>query len=579
MLVPRTIRARVLLGSVITILVALSVVAAAIPGVATQHEIDVLGARLGSEAALASDLSRDLFMRSDAESLDLLARRIAAASGVRVTFVTADGTVVGESDEDRRTMENHAARPEIAPALGGREGRSVRYSSTVGRDLLYVAAPVREGDRVIGAARLALPLVAVDALATRLSVSLLAAALLAGIVAVVAAWFLQRAVARPIELLTERAEAGSGMFDVRGPQEVERLAAALRRATAAVQDEQAVARAERDRLATLIDELGDAIFIADAGGQVLLANAAARAAAGEHVIGRHLPEVIRDHETLAAIASARQGRESIATIERTAPRRFMRAVARGLEGGQILLVLQDLTTLRRLETVRSEFVANVSHELRRPITSLKAMAEALEEGATEDPAIARDFVHRMHQEIDGLAQLTNELLTLTRIESGVENLTLLPHSPGDLLADCARRMGPLAARADVALLVEPSEAPAVRADGERVAQVLANLVHNAVKFTPAGGSVRLSAAREDDRVAFSVADTGVGIDRADIDRLFERFYKADRSRSGGGTGLGLAIAKHIVQAHGGRIEAKSEGPGRGATFRFTLPVAEGATQP
>jgi two-component system phosphate regulon sensor histidine kinase PhoR len=251
----------------------------------------------------------------------------------------------------------------------------------------------------------------------------------------------------------------------------------------------------------------------------------------------------------------------------------MRAVARPLEGGQMMLVVQDLTTLRRLETVRSDFVANVSHELRRPITSLKAMAEALEEGALDDHAAARDFVHRMHQEIDGLAQLTNELLTLTRIESGTETLTLVPQSPHDLLVECARRMGPLAARADVALLVEPGDAPAVRADGERVGQVLANLVHNAVKFTPAGGSVRLSAARDDGRVAFIVTDTGVGIERADLERVFERFYKADRSRAGGGTGLGLAIAKHIVQAHGGRIEAKSDGPGRGATFRFTLPLA------
>jgi two-component system phosphate regulon sensor histidine kinase PhoR len=571
---PRSIRARVLLGSVMTALVALVLVAVAVPGIAKQHEIEVLGGRLASEAALASDLSRDLFARSDADALDILAKRIASQAGVRVTFVGTDGTVVGESAEDRRTMENHAQRPEVAPALAGREGRAVRYSATVGRDLLYVAVPVRSGDSVIGAARLALPLVAVDALATRLSVSLLAAALVAALAAIVAAWFLQRAVARPIELLTERAESGSGTFDVRGPQEVERLAAALRRAAAAVKEEHQAAEAERDRLAALIDELGDAIFIADVAGRVMLANAAARATAGEDIIGRHLPELVRDHETLGAIASARQGHEATATIERAQPRRFMRAVARPLEGGQILLVLQDLTTLRRLETVRSDFVANVSHELRRPITSLKAMAEALEEGALDDPAVARDFVHRMHEEIDGLAQLTNELLTLTRIESGAETLTLLPQSPRDLLADCARRMGPLAARADVALLVEPTDAPAVRADGERVAQVLANLVHNAVKFTPASGSVRLSAAREDGGVAFTVADTGVGIDRADIERVFERFYKADRSRSAGGTGLGLAIAKHIVQAHGGRIEAKSDGPGRGATFRFTLPEAE-----
>src|SRR6266508_4538433 len=165
MQMPRSIRARVLLGSVLTALVALVVVAAAVPGIATQHEVDVLGARLASEAALASDLARDLFVRSDADALDLLAKRISSQTGVRVTFVVTDGTVAGESDEDRRTMENHGDRPEIAPALAGREGRAVRYSTTVGRDLLYVAVPVRGGDRIIGAARLALPLVAVDALA------------------------------------------------------------------------------------------------------------------------------------------------------------------------------------------------------------------------------------------------------------------------------------------------------------------------------------------------------------------------------------------------------------------------------
>ena len=574
MLVPRSIRARVLLGSVITILVALGVVAAAVPAIATQHEIDVLGTRLASEAKLAGDLSRELIVRSDVDALDLLARRIASDSNVRVTFVAVDGTVVGESDEDRRTMENHGTRPEIVPALAGNEGRAVRYSTTVGRDLLYVAVPVRAGDRIVGVARLALPLVAVDALAARLSLSLLAAGLVAALAAFIAAWIIQRAITRPIELLTERAEAQDASFDIRGPVEIERLAAALRRASAAVGVEHAAAEAERDRLATLIDELSDAILIADADGRVLLANAAARRSSGPDVVGRRLPEVVRDHEVLTAIQNAREGRDATATIERSEPRRFIRAFARPLEGGQLLIVLQDLTALRRLETVRSDFVANVSHELRRPITSLKAMAEALEEGALDDPAVARDFVHRMHQEIDGLAQLTNELLSLTRIESGAETLTLSPQSPRDLLADCARRMGPLAARADVTLLVESGDAPPVRADAERVAQVLANLVHNAVKFTPAGGAVRLSAQRDDGRVAFSVADTGVGIDRADLGRVFERFYKADRSRSGGGTGLGLAIAKHIVQAHGGNIEARSDGPGRGATFRFTLPLAE-----
>ena len=401
-----------------------------------------------------------------------------------------------------------------------------------------------------------------------------AAAVVAVVVGVFAAWAVQRAITRPIVLLTESAEAEAATMDVQGPREIEDLAGAVRRAIATIREERAGAHAERDRLVTLIDELGDAIVIADEDGRVLLANAVARATMGADVVGRRLPEVVRDHEILQAVASARAGHEASATIDRANPRRFLRALARPFEGGQLLLVLQDLTALRRLETVRSDFVANVSHELRRPISSLKAMAEVLDEGAIDDPAAARDFVRRMQQEIDGLAQLTNELLALTRIESGAETFTLKTQSPAELLAECARRMGPLAARAQVALLVDPTDAPEVRADAERVAQVLANLVHNAVKFTPPGGSVRLGAAREDGRVAFSVADSGVGIERRDLERVFERFYKADRSRSGGGTGLGLAIAKHIVQAHGGRIEARSDGPGRGATFRFTLPLAE-----
>src|SRR5258706_1104724 len=202
------------------------------------------------------------------------------------------------------------------------------------------------------------------------------------------------------------------------------------------------------------------------------------------------------------------------------------------------------------------------------------MAETLEEGAFDDPAAARVFVSRMHREIDGLAQLVNELLALTRIESGAEPLSLDRRAPSDLLAEAARRMGPLAARAGVALLVEPTSASDVRADADRIEQVLTNLVHNAVKFTPHGGTVRLSATDEQsDRVAFSVSDTGAGIESADLGRVFERFYKADRARSSEGTGLGLAIAKHLVQAHVGDISARQARRDNVATLRFSIAPA------
>jgi two-component system phosphate regulon sensor histidine kinase PhoR len=286
-------------------------------------------------------------------------------------------------------------------------------------------------------------------------------------------------------------------------------------------------------------------------------------------------DVVRDHEVIDAIAGARSDVDSVAQVERTDPPRFQRVVARRLADGQLLLVIQDLTNLRRLQTVRRDFVANVSHELRTPIASLKAMAETLEAGAIEDTEAARDFVRRMRTEIDDLARLVEELLLIGRLESGQPVVAPTPMSAAALLDGARERLGPLAERAQVKLVVDPAErGPMVAADPERIGQVFANLVHNATKHTPAGGEIRLSAAPDGKVVVFTVRDTGDGIAASDVDRVFERFYKSDRSRADGGSGLGLSIAKHIVEAHGGVIRVASAGPGRGATFTFTLPAAQ-----
>jgi signal transduction histidine kinase len=234
---------------------------------------------------------------------------------------------------------------------------------------------------------------------------------------------------------------------------------------------------------------------------------------------------------------------------------------------------------RRIDATRRDFVANVSHELRTPIASLKAMAEALESGAMHDPAAARDFISRMRLEIDEMAQLVSELLTLARIESGAEAMEPAPVAPAEIVAS-ASRLQPLAERAGVALEIAPVDGlPAVMADRERIGQVLADLVHNAVKFTPRGGRVTVAAEREPRAVRFIVRDTGIGIAREEQGRVFERFYKGERSRAGSGTGLGLAIARHIVEAHGGTLGVESEGPGRGSAFSFTLALADGARPP
>jgi len=576
---PRTIGARLFLASIASLVVSLLVVTLAAPLAARQYETESVGSRLAGEAALVGELARDDLDRRDDIALDALAKRIGASGGTRITIVARDGTVLGESDEDRRTMDNHAGRPEVAAALTGAQGRTIRTSTTLGRDLLYVAVPVRSRDTIVGVARAALPLATLDALASRLAGAIVTAAVVGALAALAVAFLLDRAITRPLVELTRRAAGGlsgdASRFRVHGPEEVEHLGATLETMARAGQAARVAVEAERDRLATLISELSDAVLIVGADDRVRLANPAAETMLGRHPLaGRKLVEIVRDHEVFDAVSRARAGVEAVGQIEREDPRRLVRVVARPLEGGELLLSLQDLTTLRRLETVRRDFVANVSHELRTPIASLTAMAETLEAGAIDDPVAARDFVTRMQSELAGLTQLVEELLSLARIESGAERLQLSALDPVRILADAARRMGPLADRAQITLSVTPGgDLPAVLADGEKVAQVLANLVHNAVKFSAPGGTIRLSATQHDDTVAFSVSDAGSGLEADALARVFERFYKSDRSRATGGTGLGLAIAKHIVQAHGGEIAAASDGAGRGSTFTFTLPRA------
>jgi two-component system phosphate regulon sensor histidine kinase PhoR len=241
-----------------------------------------------------------------------------------------------------------------------------------------------------------------------------------------------------------------------------------------------------------------------------------------------------------------------------------------VEPGTRLVVLQDLTHVRRLEGIRREFVSNISHELRTPLASMRAIVDTLAAGALDDPPAARRFVERMDAEIDALSQMVEELLELSRIESGRVPIRLERIELPPVVRAAVERLLPQAERAHLTVTLNLSDMlPLVLGDGQRLQQVVTNLVHNAIKFTPGGGSIQIEARAADDRVVVSVSDTGVGIPPALHERVFERFFKADRSRSTAGTGLGLAIAKHIVLAHGGQIWVESE-PGKGSRFFFTV---------
>ncbi len=333
--------------------------------------------------------------------------------------------------------------------------------------------------------------------------------------------------------------------------------------------------AERDRLNQMLGSVSDAVFMVDRQGDITHVNEAAVRMfnLSQKPLGHSFIEAVRDHEFDALLKKGlASGTRQEGTIETRPTRRvYGVTVSPANNGPGAVMIVRDLTEIRRLEKVRRDFVANISHELRTPLASLKLLAETLKDGAIDDKAVATDFLSRIGIETDKLTQMVRELGELSRIESGEAPIVKKPFDAASFITRVVERLQPQVDRAGLTLSIEaaPGLKP-VPADADRIEQVLVNLIHNAIKFTPAGGKITVSALPSRGGVEISVRDTGVGISPDDLPRIFERFYKADKARGGGGTGLGLAIAKHIVQAHGGDIRAESA-PGKGSTIMFTLP--------
>ena len=291
---------------------------------------------------------------------------------------------------------------------------------------------------------------------------------------------------------------------------------------------------------------------------------------------RSLAEVIRDYrinELFEKCSNSKQ--QEIVSFETGPEKIFIQCIATPLDPeipGSILFLFQDLTRVRQLEIIRRDFVSNVSHELRTPLTSIKLITETLQDGAIDDPGIARNFIEKMNSEVDNLTQLVEELLELSKIESGRVPLEKHLIKPEVFIKAACERMDLQAKRAGLQLSnsVE-SKLPNTLVDAKRLEQVLVNLIHNAIKFTPPGGKVEVNAYEEAGSIIYSVKDSGKGILPKDLDRIFERFYKTDRSRSERGTGLGLSISRHLVEAHNGKIWAESQ-PSQGSTFFFKIPI-------
>ena len=380
-------------------------------------------------------------------------------------------------------------------------------------------------------------------------------------------WRLRRAVGE----LTAQMERGEEL--VESTSELGQLASLRNTQHAILRAQLATSQSEHAKLSAILDQLTDGVLIADADGRVQFANPAAEKLFGSPLAGRSVAEAIRHHSLVDAWRRCQQTTQlQSESVELPASRQFLQLIAiPDTHAGGSLLLIQDLTRVRKLETVRRDFVSNLSHELRTPLASLKALTETLQDGALADLEAGPRFLGRIHTEVDALTQMAQELLDLSKIESGQIALVLRKVDPLAVLKSAADRMRLQAERAGVNLTVETATPPNVQADAARLEGVLVNLIHNAVKFTRRGGSVTLSANADGESVVFAVRDSGAGIPSDDLPRIFERFYRVDKSRAGSGTGLGLSIAKHIVEAHGGRIWAQSR-EGQGSVFCFSIPI-------
>jgi two-component system phosphate regulon sensor histidine kinase PhoR len=538
---------------------------------------------LTNEAKITAVTSQPFFSSSTA-ALDGLAKQLGTDINARVTIIAADGTVLGDSEEDPATMENHSTRPEVIAALATGYGEIVRYSTTLNEQMMYVAVSIKDNNQVLGVARVALPLSDVRNSIHHLTIVISLAVILTIIITGFATWFIVRITTRRIREVTQASRkiaAGDLKQDIQihSRDEAGELGKAFNEMAGNIRKLVEGISTEQSKLDTVLSNMADGVIVTDKEGNISLANHAAEKLFGfraEAIISKTVIEVTHDHEidNLAKRCLAREEQLN-SQIELTSAGKYLRVIAIPITGKILsgcLLLLQDLTEMRNLQTMRQELVGNISHDLRTPLAGIKIMVETLRDGAIDDKNAAIDFLTRIENEVDRLTQMVSELTELSRIEAGSTELNKENLNLNELINEAVIQLRPLADKQRITLNPVLSDTlPSAKVDRDRLSQTITNLIHNAIKFNRSGGSVTITTSSDDKTITVKVIDTGIGIPKANLPHVFERFYKADTSRTNSGSGLGLAIAKHTIEAHGGTITAQSE-EGNGSTFSFTIPL-------
>lgn len=512
-----------------------------------------------------------------------------ASSGARVTVIAWDGRVLADSDSDPKTMENHGGRPEIQDAIAKGEGSSQRHSVTLNRELLYYAVKQSAGTGPPVVLRFALPLRNLDEVIASFRQSLWLASFIILLLAGTASLLVSRGVSERVERLKEfsrrvaegdfRPIAGDGSGDA-----LEALGAALNQTAARMDRTIRTLTEERNLSSAILGSMVEGVAVVNGAERLVFANQSFADILGLDVPprpGSALLEIVRQTEMIEAVRQVLDGEPRVEAeiVTGTLRQHFFAATVAAVRAGDTsgaVVVLHDITELRKLERVRRDFVANVSHEFKTPLTAIQGFAETLLGGAIDDPQNRERFLGIILEHARRLARLTDDLLKLSKMDADRLEVEIHSVSVAELIESCLETAQRRATAKDIQISVGPLDGlPDIAGDRRRLAEVLQNLLDNAIQYTLAGGQIFLSAETRDGDVIFTVADTGIGIPKADQPRIFERFYRVDaaRSREAGGTGLGLSIAKHLVEVHGGRIWVDSE-VGQGSKFHFSVPVFE-----
>ena len=552
------------------------------------------------ERALLIEPTIAAFSGGEDRSLQDFVRQTGRRAATRITVIDGDGTVLADSDEDRLLMDNHARRPEVEPALAGEIGYAIRHSRTLGETMLYAAIPAQLGpDRNRGALRLAIPVTPIENMLASLYKKIAGISLVVAVLAGLLSLYSARRISRPLEEMKLGAERlTQGRIDqlVRIDNEhmsaeMASLAASINKMAEQINRRIRIIIQQRNELEAVFSSMADSVVAIDANKKIIRMNQAAAALftlPSEMVKGKAVEGVIRNTYLLEMIdctlghnlpqeqkVTLFNGTEPIILQVHAVPLRDEDNRSMGA-----LLVMNDLTKLNRLETIRQDFVANVSHELKTPITAIKGYVETLLDGALDDSGNARRFLDIVVRQANRLDAMVDDLLTLSRIEDqeNKEEIALEPGKVRLVLESALQTCAVLADAKDIVLRMECDKEIIAPMNQPLLEQAMMNLLKNAIAYSPHGSTVTLGCQESvsvsgERKVCLGVTDNGPGIAREHLPRLFERFYRCDkaRSREQGGTGLGLAIVKHIVHIHQGTVEVESA-PGRGAIFTIILPA-------